>query len=122
VEAGYITTQTGPGGGLTLTCDPAKVTMLDIVELLEGPVCLNNCLLRPKECPRDHICPAHNLWGRLQFLIISELRAATLESLAAEYVALRHLPRPKGHFVHDLPLIATQQVELSSIPSLSRKD
>lgn len=107
VAAGLLITQPGPGGGMTLARPASQVSMLDIVEALEGPVCMNACLLRPGECPRDRVCPAHTFWGRLQLLVVVELRAATLDSLARDYLSLRKHPRPKELLVQLNPYLFT---------------
>lgn len=118
VAAGMVETQTGPGGGLTLARDPAEVTMLQVIEALEGSICLNACLLRPHECPRDHICPAHDFWGRLQLLVIEELRGASLQSLADEYQARKtqRMPRP------ELTFTAAEAIEIPLSSSVLRKE
>lgn len=96
VAAGLLTTQTGPGGGMSLACLASEISMLQVIEAVEGPVCLNACLLRPAECPHDCICPAHTFWGRLQMLVIAELQHATLDQLADDYRQLRQKPRPRN--------------------------
>lgn len=93
VAAGLLKTLAGPAGGLALARPPATITMQQILEAVEGPVCLNVCLVRPHECPRDVICPAHDFWGRLQFLVIQQLREATLDKLVVEAHSLRQRPR-----------------------------
>ncbi len=92
-RAGLVSTYKGPSGGLRLARPAAQVSLLDVLEAVDGPVCLNACMLRPHECPRDTLCPAHTFWGRTQALLIRELRAATLDGLAAEALALRAQPR-----------------------------
>ena len=96
VDAGLVVTHAGPRGGLNLAKPAHSVTILDVVEAVEGRMCLNTCLVRPGECPRDRICPAHGFWGRLQALVMAEMRQANLAGLAAEYRALRQSPRPHG--------------------------
>ena len=94
VRSGLISTQTGPTGGLALQKACCDITMLHIIEAIEGPVCLNICLLRPQECNRDRICPGHDVWGRLQSLVIAELEKTTLADLVVEAGQLKKNPRP----------------------------
>ena len=84
VKAGLIVTYKGPTGGIMLAQPPHEISMLDILEAADGPICLNACMLRPHECPRDMNCPAHRFWGRLQSIVIGELKQATLDILIAE--------------------------------------
>jgi len=84
VRAGLVLTYSGPNGGLTLAQPAANINLVHILEAIEGPICLNTCLVRPKDCPRDQICPAHGFLGRLQTNLIQQLQAATLEKLVAE--------------------------------------
>ena len=84
VRAGLVLTYSGPNGGLTLAQPVASINLVHILEAIEGPICLNTCLVRPKECPRDHTCPAHNFLGRLQTNLIQQLQDATLDKLVAE--------------------------------------
>jgi Rrf2 family iron-sulfur cluster assembly transcriptional regulator len=72
---------------LVLARSTAEINMLDVLEAVDVPVCLNACLLRPGECPRDVLCPAHLSWGRLQSLVIDELKKATLDTLVLRAIA-----------------------------------
>lgn len=93
VRADLVYTQTGPSGGLALQKDVDDVDLLQIVEAIDGPVCLNVCLVRPHECNRDRFCPAHEVWGRLQMTIVAELRQSTLAALVNEAKQLKTRPR-----------------------------
>jgi Rrf2 family iron-sulfur cluster assembly transcriptional regulator len=93
-RAGLVRAYSGPTGGLVLAQPAASINLVHILEAIEGPVCLNTCLLRPKDCPRDHICPAHNFLGRLQATLIRQLQEATLDRLVAEK---RELEQSIGH-------------------------
>ncbi|MCA9970468.1 MAG: Rrf2 family transcriptional regulator [Anaerolineales bacterium] len=92
VKANMVNTFAGPTGGLALAQPAVDITLLQIVEAIEGPLCMNPCLLRPHECPRDLICPAHTFWGRLQALVVAELRGVTLAELVAEARLLQQNP------------------------------
>lgn len=93
VRANLITTQTGPSGGLVLAKDCSEINMLHIVEAIEGPVCLNICLVRPHECNRDRFCPGHEVWGRLQMMVVAELQNTILAALVTEAKRLKKNPR-----------------------------
>lgn len=88
VKAGLVVTYKGPTGGLTLSRPACSINVRHVIEAVDGPICLNACLLRPHECPRDGICPAHTFWGRLQQTLLMEMQAATFDGLAAEAEAL----------------------------------
>ncbi len=94
VKAKLVVTFPGPTGGLALARPAAEIDLLQVLEAIDGPICLNTCLLRPRECPRDRICPAHTFWGRLQAGLIQQLRGATLDVLVTEARALQSAPRP----------------------------
>ena len=93
VRTNLIVTQTGPTGGLALQQPCDEITLLRIVEAIEGPICLNICLLRPQECSRDRICPGHDVWGRLQLMVINELQNTSLAGLVEEAFRLKKQPR-----------------------------
>ena len=92
VRAGLVQAYSGPSGGLTLAQPAASINLVHILEAVEGPICLNTCLVRPKECPRDQICPVHGFLGRLQANLIQQLQEATLDKLVAEKRELEPQP------------------------------
>lgn len=58
-QAEIVTTHRGVGGGITLSRAPEEITLLDVIEAIEGPVALNSCFIRPGECPREQYCGVH---------------------------------------------------------------
>ena len=59
-KAGIVTTHRGVGGGISLARAPEKITLMDVIEAIEGPVALNRCFVRPGECPRESYCAMHD--------------------------------------------------------------
>lgn len=96
VKAGLVRTYRGPSGGLVLGRPTQTINMRHILEAIDGPICLNECLLSPQECPRDAGCPAHRFWGRAQTVLIEEFEKATLDTLVAESRELAHRPLRLG--------------------------
>jgi Rrf2 family transcriptional regulator, iron-sulfur cluster assembly transcription factor len=83
-RAHLVLTRQGPGGGVSLGDDPARISLRRMVEAIEGPIHLNRCLLRAGECPRDGFCAVHPVWARIQAVLIRELEAVRLEDLTAK--------------------------------------
>lgn len=89
-KGGLVRAFSGPTGGLELGRPAESINLLHILEAMEGPVCLNVCILRPEECLHNPGCPVHNFLGRLQASIIQQLQEATLDKLVAEKREFEH--------------------------------
>jgi len=79
--AGLVTTHRGAGGGVTLAHPPSEISLLQVIEALEGPIRLNRCLIQPQACPRDNSCPVHQVLAQAQSGLTSLLGATTFEAL-----------------------------------------
>lgn len=42
-EAGYVESRQGRSGGVTLTIDPSRLTLLDVIETVSGPLVVDTC-------------------------------------------------------------------------------
>lgn len=76
-RAGLITPVRGKNGGYMLTRDPQEVTLLDVVEAVEGPIVLNYCQHDPTQCG-DLACRIRPIWTDLQKKVCDGLRSVTL--------------------------------------------
>lgn len=81
-RTGLVASFRGMGGGFTLARDPAGITLLEVVEAIEGPVLPNRCLVGEGTCERDRICRVHEVWGRVRDEIVAILAGVTIEELA----------------------------------------
>jgi len=81
--AGLVTTHRGAGGGVVLARPAAEITLLQVVEALEGPIRLNRCVIRPDDCPRNERCPVHHVWRQAQADLVDRLGTTTFDMLAA---------------------------------------
>lgn len=84
VRSRLIQSQRGSGGGFALAVPAATVSLLDVVEAIEGPVRLNQCLDEEPSCERKSWCPAHQVWAEAQAAIVNVLGAASMASLASQ--------------------------------------
>jgi Rrf2 family protein len=87
VHAGLVTTSRGMGGGVALTRDPEEITLLDILEAVEGPITLNRCLLRGIKCELEPTCPMHDIWIEIQKHLVEKLKQVSLAYLVQAQAA-----------------------------------
>jgi len=81
-KVGLVQSWRGTGGGFTLGRAADAISLLEIVEALEGPIVLNRCLWGRGICDRENFCPVHPVWQQLQGQIRGLLRGVTLAQLA----------------------------------------
>jgi len=86
-KAGIVKTHRGVGGGISLARPPLKITMLDVIQAVEGPLLLNRCFIRPGECPRESFCAVHDELLKLQQTIASSLNSVNFAQLARKEAA-----------------------------------
>ncbi len=83
-HAGLVISHRGNTGGFELPVPQRKVSVLEVVEAVEGPIRLNVCLTGPGACERQRWCPAHGVWAEAQAAMSDVLKRATIAALAEE--------------------------------------
>ncbi len=81
VQQGIINSTRGVSGGVRLARDPKEITVLEVVEALEGPLALNECLLEDSACEFLSECGMHNVWEEAQSAMAKVLRSKSLTDL-----------------------------------------
>src|SRR5438270_566074 len=84
VRARLVSSQRGSGGGYVLAVAATDVSLLDVVQAVEGPVRLNQCIDEDPSCERKSWCPAHCVWAEAQAAIVNVLGGASMAHLACE--------------------------------------
>jgi Rrf2 family protein len=85
--AGILRTTRGQGGGITLARPSSKISLLDVVEAMEGPVVLNGCVTRPGDCPLSDVCPVRTCWTGVNARLSADLGKQRFSRLAAKLKA-----------------------------------
>jgi Rrf2 family protein len=80
-RAGLVESIAGRNGGAQLARTPAELSMLGIVEAVDGPVALTRCVIRPGACPRDTYCVVHGFWQLAQDGLIGLLSKTTIADI-----------------------------------------
>ena len=55
---GWVRSDPGPTGGYTVLVDPAAVTVLEVIEAVEGPTDTGRCVLEDRPCADGGLCAA----------------------------------------------------------------
>jgi Rrf2 family protein len=100
-RAELVNTFPGREGGLMLPRPASQITLKDVVEAFEGPILLAECMQVKGEddCPFRSSCPVRSKWGRVQVVMLREMAAITLESLAQEALGIPvKMPSPSMSF------------------------
>ena len=82
-HAGLISSRRGKLGGFAILPHGRQATMREVIEAIDGPICLNVCLNGGKECERKSWCPAHPVWARAQRAMIDVLMSVTVSAMAS---------------------------------------
>ncbi|MBR1777685.1 MAG: Rrf2 family transcriptional regulator [Alphaproteobacteria bacterium] len=80
-KAGLITSFRGAKGGLKLAKPPKEITLLEIIETMEGPVSIVDCVLDKEFCPKASDCSACRLWSSLNKKIRRQMEKITLKDV-----------------------------------------
>jgi Rrf2 family protein len=83
-SAGIITSRRGRGdkvGGYELMVDPAKITLLDIISIVQGDVFLSDCLQDESICCHRNNCGVHIELKRINDVLRKECAAKSIKEL-----------------------------------------
>ena len=83
VLAGLVRAYRGAAGGIALVQRAEEINSRQIIEAVQGPIFLAQCLIQPGECPRRETCPVHDVLMEMQNSILKILEGVTLASLVA---------------------------------------
>jgi Rrf2 family protein len=77
-KAGFVASRQGALGGYRLVVEPEDLSMLDIVQAVQGPVALNACFAEEGICGRIDWCPFRTKLESLQDEVNQRLEDALL--------------------------------------------
>ena len=81
-RANLVTTVRGAQGGYQLSRPAEDITLLDILEAMEGSVSFSDCVGGAESpCPREADCPARGVWAYLTQQVNGLLQGITLKNM-----------------------------------------
>lgn len=81
VREGILETVRGPGGGYCLKNAPNRISVLEIIRVVDGPDMYNDCVMGLSRCADAAPCPIHKIWKRMKGKLIRELEQTTLQQM-----------------------------------------
>jgi Rrf2 family protein len=81
--------QRGAAGGYTLARLPKDITLLEIVEAVDGPIIKRHCCLGIDDCPVQKKCPVLDIFLESSKRLGDYLRSITLEDALRRYRDLK---------------------------------
>lgn len=82
--AGLLHTSRGARGGVTLGREPKDITLLEVIEAIDGPIQLNECVGDAGVCPFDDNCPLRPVWCEAQDELVTKLRGTNFAQLLVQ--------------------------------------
>jgi Rrf2 family protein len=78
--AGLLQTSRGARGGVSLARSPQEITVLEVVEAIDGPILLNECVGCGGVCTFGDTCPMKPVWTETQADLVSKLNNVTFDT------------------------------------------
>jgi Rrf2 family protein len=77
--AGLLQTSRGARGGVSLARDPENISLLEVVEAIDGPILLNECVGNSGACTFGDSCPMRPVWCDAQVELVDRLKTTTFD-------------------------------------------
>jgi len=84
VERGWVSSGHGPTGGYELSVSLDSISVLDVVEAIDGPTDTGKCVVSGRSCNTTAPCPLHLAWASARTALLAELDATPLSRLAVQ--------------------------------------
>lgn len=83
VARGWVRSVPGPTGGYTALVDLGTVSVLDVVEAVEGPTDVTRCVLEDRACAGRERCALHEAWARARNELLDTLADTPITRIGA---------------------------------------
>lgn len=81
-KGGLVRSYRGAHGGYTLARTPEKISAVQIIDAVEGPVAITECSMHNGQCVIEPTCAVGHNWQRISQSIREALKTVSLAELA----------------------------------------
>lgn len=82
VNQGWVRSEPGRTGGYTAVASLDDLSVLDVVEAVEGPTDVTRCVLEDRPCAGGQRCALHDAWAQARSHLLRDLAATPLSAVA----------------------------------------
>ncbi len=90
VRAGWVHSEPGPTGGYSLAADLDDVSVLAVIEAVEGPTDGGQCVLADRPCDETGACALHVPWQAARSELLQQLDSVSVSHAGT----VEHTGRP----------------------------
>ena len=83
-QAGLVEGFRGANGGYRLAREAAAISLVEIVEAMEGPLAMTECSLHDGQCGISEQCGVRGNWRRINDVVADALRAVSLAQMQGD--------------------------------------
>jgi len=87
-KKGLLNSYKGKGGGFTLALPPEKISLIDVMEIFQGPIRLNECKFKKSDCPYTSDCLLKKEIDEIEKEVMIKLKAITIASIIKKEVSI----------------------------------
>jgi Rrf2 family protein len=73
VRSGWVRSEPGPTGGYALDAELESISVLDVIEAIEGPTDTGRCVLAERVCGESGECALHAAWSTARAELLAQL-------------------------------------------------
>jgi len=93
-KAGLITSSRGAMGGYVLSREPQKISVADILNVLEGPIEISDCITQDEmNCSNVNYCATRLLWIKISSSVNDVINSVTLLDMVNDYYEINKTKR-----------------------------
>lgn len=89
---GILASSRGKRGGFRFAEHPDRIVLIRLIQIFQKSLELHECLFRKKYCAGPKNCPLSRKINELENVLLAELGATSIGSLAREFSAVRAAP------------------------------
>jgi FeS assembly SUF system regulator len=80
---GILSSHRGVKGGYSLARNPERITVGEVIRVLEGPIGITECAFSPGSCEQETLCPVRSNWLRISAVVRDALERIPLTEMTA---------------------------------------
>lgn len=78
---GIVISIRGVTGGFQLAKKPGEISLLEVIEAIQGPSAVNVCAIDQRSCSRSSSCTVHPIWSEIRTMVERRLKRENFATL-----------------------------------------